>query len=107
MHQSDSFVRLASDIGEHFDTHDSVLECYLLPSLRACSDNWAPLKGAKNDRGDNFDYELGYVILKQVPDARVELPESLEVHAINEVSYEKNRHSVSRYITPKRKRQMF
>lgn len=35
------------------------------------------------------------------------IPETLEVHAINEVSYAKDRHGISRHIAPKRKRPMF
>lgn len=81
-HQSDRFVRLASHVGEPFDAHDSALERYLLPSLRRCSDNWSPLKGAKNNRGDSFDYELGYVVRKQMPDARIELHDGVHIVAV-------------------------
>jgi hypothetical protein len=81
-YQSDRFVRLGGHIGEPFKAHVSVLEHYLLPSLRACATNWDPLKGAQNSRGDIFDYELGYVARKQAPDARIELREGVHVVAV-------------------------
>ena len=66
---SNRFIEFSKQYGKLFQPDDSVWSFYLEPSIRACESNWQPARGFKNASGDSFDFELGYIECKDIPNA--------------------------------------